>query len=136
MSFENNFIKLSFDKNTKTLTILVKNELPLVKEEFEQLINSLTVFYKGCETSKTRFRLWFDIRNLGILTVEYYKQVIQFFRNNETISENYLIGTIVLSKNNTINTFINKMINLYDNKRPFKITNSEQEGLDFLNQYS
>ena len=134
MSFENNFTKIIYDKNSKTLTISFKSESPLIDKEFQDVIDSMDVFYKGCEKSKNRFKLWFDVRNLGILNIDYYKRIINFFKENELISENYLIGTIIVSNNIIINTIINNILKLHENKRPLQITDSEQNGLDFLNE--
>ena len=63
MSFENNFTKIIYDKNSKTLTISFKSESPLIDKEFQDVIDSMDVFYKGCEKSKHRFKLRFDVRN-------------------------------------------------------------------------
>ena len=75
MSFENNFTKIIYDKNSKTLAISFKSESPLIDKEFQDVIDSMDVFYKGCEKSKHRFKLWFDVRNLGILNIDYYIRI-------------------------------------------------------------
>ena len=134
MSFENNFFKINFDKSNSLLTIIAKNDLPLVDEEFDDLVKSLDVFYQGCEKNKVKFKMWFDLRNLGLLDKKYYLKLIDFFKENEIISQNFLIGTIVLSNNNIINGVINKFLYFYDNKRPIKITNNEEEGVKFLSE--
>lgn len=134
MSFENNFFKINFDKSNSLLTIIAKNDLPLVDEEFDDLVKSLDVFYQGCEKNKVKFKMWFDLRNLGLLDKKYYLKLIEFFKEKEIISQNFLIGTIVLSNNNIINGVINKFLYFYDNKRPIKITNNEEEGVKFLSE--
>ena len=78
--------------------------------------------------------MWFDLRNLGLLDKKYYLKLIDFFKENEIISQNFLIGTLVLSNNNIINGVINKFLYFYDNKRPIKITNNEEEGVKFLSE--
>ena len=43
MSFENSFIKMSFDKKTN-IYINSKTEFPLVEKEFDEFIDALNVF--------------------------------------------------------------------------------------------
>lgn len=134
MSFENNFIKISFDKKTNILYINFKTAFPLVEKELDEFIDALNVFYLGVEKTKIKFTLWFDTINLGVLPFSYYNKLIEFFKENEKISEDYLFCTIVLSINTLINSIINKFLMIYKNKRPIKITDTKEIALEFLKE--
>ena len=134
MSFENNFIKIFFYKKTNILYINSKTAFPLVEKEFDEFIDALNVFYLGVETTQIKFTLWFDTTNVGVLPFGYYSKLIEFFKKNEKISENYLFCTIVLSINTLINSIINKFLMIYKNKRPIKITDKKEIALDFLKE--
>tara|TARA_B100001123_G_C15127189_1_gene953801 strand:+ start:493 stop:909 length:417 start_codon:yes stop_codon:yes gene_type:complete len=133
MSFENSFFKILFDNDTQILNIIVKAEYPLVEQELNQLIDSLTIFYEACNHINKKFAILFDLRNLGILTIDYYKKFITFFKSHEEISEKCLICSSIICNNYIINNIINRILLFYKNIRPIKIVDNDSDALEFIN---
>ena len=133
MSFENSFFKILFDNDTQILNITVKTECPLVEQELNELIDSLTTFYKACNHINKKFAILFDLRNLGILTIDYYKKFITFFKSHEEISKKCLICSSIICNNIIINNIINGILLFYKNVKPIKIVDNYSDGLEYIN---
>lgn len=133
MSFENDFVKLTFNKETLRVHVLIKKELPN-NEEFEDFLTYFDNFYQACDKINQKIILFYDIRELGMLKYEQYNKWTELFKKNEQISIKYLICSSILCSNSIITNVINTLLFFYKNTKPVKIFTSEEDAIDFINE--
>lgn len=134
MSFENDFVKLTFNKETLRVHVLIKKELPNNDEEFEDFLTYFDNFYQACDKINQKIILFYDIRELGMLKYEQYNKWTELFKKNEQISIKYLICSSILCSNSIITNVINTLLFFYKNTKPVKIFTSEEDAIDFINE--
>lgn len=133
MSFENDFVKLTFNKETLRVHVLIKKELPN-NEEFEDFLTYFDNFYQACDKINQKIILFYDLRELGMLKYEQYNKWTELFKKNEQISIKYLICSSILCSNSIITNVINTLLFFYKNTKPVKIFTSEEDAIDFINE--
>ena len=134
MSFENDFVKLTFNKETLRVHVLIKKELPNNDEEFEDFLTYFDNFYQACDKINQKIILFYDLRELGMLKYEQYNKWTELFKKNEQISIKYLICSSILCSNSIITNVINTLLFFYKNTKPVKIFTSEEDAIDFINE--
>ena len=134
MSFENDFVKLTFNKETLRVHVLIKKELPNNNEEFEDFLTYFDNFYQACDKINQKIILFYDLRELGMLKYEQYNKWTELFKKNEQISIKYLICSSILCSNSIITNVINTLLLFYKNTKPVKIFTSEEDAIDFINE--
>ena len=134
MSFENDFVKLTFNNETLRVHVLIKKELPNNNEEFEDFLTYFDNFYQACDKINQKIILFYDLRELGMLKYEQYNKWTELFKKNEQISIKYLICSSILCSNSIITNVINTLLLFYKNTKPVKIFTSEEDAIDFINE--
>ena len=134
MSFENDFVKLTFNKETLRVHVLIKKELPNNDEEFEDFLTYFDNFYQACDKINQKIILFYDLRELGMLKYEQYNKWTELFKKNEQISIKYLICSSILCSSSIITNVINTLLFFYKNTKPVKIFTSEEDAIDFINE--
>jgi len=134
MSFENDFVKLTFNKETLRVHVLIKKELPNNNEEFEDFLTYFDNFYQACDKLNQKIILFYDLRELGMLKYEQYNKWTELFKKNEQISIKYLICSSILCSSSIITNVINTLLFFYKNTKPVKIFTSEEDAIDFINE--
>ena len=134
MSFENDFVKLTFNKETLRVHVLIKKELPNNDEEFEDFLTYFDNFYQACDKINQKIILFYDLRELGMLKYEQYNKWTELFKKNEQISIKYLICSSILCSSSIITNVINTLLLFYKNTKPVKIFTSEEDAIDFINE--
>jgi hypothetical protein len=134
MSFENDFVKLTFNKETLRVHVLIKKELPNNNEEFEDFLTYFDNFYQACDKINQKIILFYDLRELGMLKYEQYNKWTELFKKNEQISIKYLICSSILCSSSIITNVINTLLLFYKNTKPVKIFTSEEDAIDFINE--
>ena len=134
MSFENDFVKLTFNNETLRVHVLIKKELPNNNEEFEDFLTYFDNFYQACDKINQKIILFYDLRELGMLKYEQYNKWTELFKKNEQISIKYLICSSILCSSSIITNVINTLLFFYKNTKPVKIFTSEEDAIDFINE--
>ena len=134
MSFENDFVKLEYEKETLFVNIIAKKPLPKDDDEFNEFYNYFDIFYQACYQNKKKIILFYDLTKLGVLKSDYYKKWIKLFRNYEFMTLECLICSSVICNNTRISKFINGVLKMYGNTKPIKILNNREDALEFVNK--
>ena len=134
MSFENDFVKLSFDKKTQYVEIVPKKALPGNDEEFNSFLTYFDNFYQACDRINQKIILFYDLRELGLLKYEQYSKYTEFFKKNEKVSIKCLICSSIICDNSLIANVINGILLFYKNTKPIKIFTTKEDAIKFISE--
>ena len=134
MSFENDFVKFEFDKNTLYAKVIAKKSLPDNDAEFDDFLTYFGNFYQACNQIDQRFILLYDLTELGLLKYEQYNKWTKLFKDYEAITIKCLICSSIICSNSLIAEVINTLLKLYDNQKPIKIVTNEADAILFINE--
>ena len=132
MSFENDFAKLTFNKENLICTIIAKKDLPANDEEFFEFLEYFKNFYLAIDQIDQKIILYYDLTKLGLLKLEHYSKWSEMFHNNEDISRKCLICSSVVTGNSIIANVINSILKFYDNQKPIEIFTNEADAFKFI----
>ena len=133
MSFENDFVKFKFDKNTLYANVFAKKSLPANDQEFYDFLTYFSNFYQACNQIDQKFILLYDLTNLGLLKFEQYNKWTNLFKQYEDITIKCLICSSIICSNSVIAGVINTLLKLYENQKPIKIVTTKEEAISFIN---
>ena len=134
MSFENDLVKLNFDKKTLYVEVVAKKALPANDEEFNSFLTYFDNFYQACDKINQKIILFYDLRELGLLKYEQYNKWTTLFHNYEDITNKCLICSSIVCNNSIIANVINGILLFYDNKKPIKIFTTKEDAIKFINE--
>ena len=136
MSFENDFVKLTFDKRTLYVEVLAKKEAPSNDEEFDDFLTYFDNFYQACDRINQKVILFYDLRELGLLKYEQYNKWTELFKKHERISVKCLVCSSIICDNSVIANIINGILIFYRNTKPIKIFTTKEDAIKFISEYN
>tara|TARA_Y100000590_G_C15406852_1_gene896058 strand:+ start:435 stop:848 length:414 start_codon:yes stop_codon:yes gene_type:complete len=135
MSFENDFVKLTFDKQTLYVKVIAKKDLPANDTEFDDFLTYFNNFYQACYKINQKIILFYDLKELGLLKYEQYNKWTELFHKYENITNKCLICSSIVCDNSIIANFINGVLLFYNNQKPVKIFTSQDDAIKFINEH-
>lgn len=136
MSFENDFVKLTFDKRTLYVEVVAKKEVPANDEEFEDFLTYFDNFYQACDRINQKIILFYDLRQLGLLKFEQYNKWTELFKKHEKISVKCLVCSSIICDNSVIANIINGILLFYRNTKPIKIFTTKEDAIKFITEHN
>jgi len=135
MSFQNDFVKFNFNKETLYANIYINKSQP-ENNEWDDFYEYFRNFYLACDKINQKFILYYDLKNLGVLEKNKYDQWLELFKNFESISTKCLVCSAIVTNYQVLATMINGILLFHNNTKPVKVFSSKEDAIKFIQDNS
>jgi hypothetical protein len=120
--------------NDKILRVdfVVKHSIPtslqwtFFIEELKNLLNQLN-------SVKTRFFFVFDVREVGLISIDYIREFTFLMTQHADLLEHQLIANAAIAQGSIIKSIFEIINLLYKTKKPLSVVKNMEEALNFIN---
>ena len=123
-----------YQDNILRVDFVVKHSIPtslqwtFVMEELKSLLKQLS-------TVDTRFIFIFDVREIGLISIDYIKDFTQVMTQNSKLLESNLIANAAIAQGSIIKNIFDIINLLYKTKKPLSVVKDMDEALKFINSH-
>ena len=120
--------------NDKILRVdfVVKHSFPTALQWtffMEELKNLMDQLYRV----KTRFFFVFDVREIGLISIDYIREFTMLMTSHADLLEHQLIANAAIAQGSIIKSIFEIINLLYKTKKPLSVVNNMDEALKFIN---
>ena len=122
----------NFDGNILQIEFIVKHSFPtslqwtFVMEELKELLDQL-------RKVNTRFFFIFDVREIGLISIDYIREFTNVMTLNAELLESNLIANAAIAQGSIVKHIFEIINLLYKTKKPLSVVNNMDEALKFIN---
>jgi hypothetical protein len=130
--FENMFVKYKFNIDTNILLITIKKLYPS-DTEWKETIQYIKYYYKYAEKYNIIFSIIFDLRKMGIISLEQINEWGNLFISYKEKTKICIKCSTMITDSYIIKNILNIFFNLYTTVKPMKIVSNINDAYNFIN---
>jgi hypothetical protein len=120
--------------NDKILRVdfVVKHSIP-TSLQWTFFIEELKNLMDQLNTVKTRFFFVFDVREVGLISIDYIREFTMLMTQHADLLEHQLIANAAIAQGSIIKSIFEIINLLYKTKKPLSVVKNMEEALNFIN---
>jgi hypothetical protein len=122
--------------NDKILRVdfVVKHSVP-TSLQWTFFIEELKNLMDQMNTVKTRFFFVFDVREVGLLSIDHIREFTNTMTKYADLLEHYLIANAAIAQGSIVKSIFEIINLLYKTKKPLSVVNNMDEAVQFINTH-
>ena len=115
------------------LQYVVRHSLP-TPLQWIFAINETKKYLEDLKQSGVNFGFLFDIRNMGLISINYMKEFTELMVSNGSLLETNLYASFAVAEGTLLKSFFAIVNTFYKTKKPLKIVDNIEDGFKFLEE--
>ena len=97
-------------------------------------INETKKYLEDLKQADINFGFLFDIRKLGLISMNYMKEFTELMASNAPLLESKLYASFAVAQGTLLKSFFGIVNTFYKTKKPLKIVDNMEDGFKFIDE--